>query len=143
MGRSVSPSRIRFLGASEPTTQTASRVVQPFLHSSALSVSIPLSPQNKIVSSHRGIWTPHTTRGSLGPPRLADHTPVRKQHVASTYVVLRCGLVLILPRIQPSLISTKLWLQSTGESSRRSKARNSRTTEEAGGRRQLNSQMHW
>jgi len=51
-----------FLGPSEPTTQMASRWVQPFLHRWLQIVSIlyngmPLFPL-QIAPSHGGIWTP-------------------------------------------------------------------------------------
>ena len=56
---------------SEPITQTASRLVQPFLHSSPQSVPIlynrrPL-PSPKLVPSH-GVYGPHVKHGSFGSP---------------------------------------------------------------------------
>ena len=45
---------IRSLGPSEPTTQTTSHLVQPFLH--ILPQNVPIL--YKIASSHGGIWTP-------------------------------------------------------------------------------------
>jgi len=49
-------------GLFEPTSQTASRLDQPFLYSSPPSVHVlhnglPLPPQNCVPSSHRRIWT--------------------------------------------------------------------------------------
>jgi len=68
------------LGPSKPKTQTASRSVQPFLHSSPQSVPIlhngtPLSPSK--LPLPMGIWTPSNTYGSLGPPESKTQTASR------------------------------------------------------------------
>jgi len=59
------------LDSSEPTTQTASRSVQPFLHSSRQRVPILYSGSPlfalQIASSHGGSG-PHVIHGSLSPP---------------------------------------------------------------------------
>jgi len=62
------------LGPSEPTTQTASRSVESFLHRWPQSVPIlynraPLPLQ--IAHCHRGIWTPSNT-WFLGPTRVPN-----------------------------------------------------------------------
>jgi len=64
------------LGPSEPTTQTASQSVQPFLHSSPQSVPILYNGMPlllKIASSH-GNKDPHLIHGSLGPPKFLTRT---------------------------------------------------------------------
>jgi len=64
------PSNTSFLAPSKPTTQTASRSVQPFLHSSPQNVPIlyngpPLSPSK--LPLHIGVLSPRLIHGSLGP----------------------------------------------------------------------------
>jgi len=68
------------LGPSEPTTQTASRLFQTFLHSSQQNVTIlyngpSLSCQN--VPSHGGS-APHLTHDSLGPPESTTQLYVNR-----------------------------------------------------------------
>jgi len=63
------------LGPSEPTKQTASRSVQPFLHRWLHSVPMlyngtPLFPL-KVAPSHGGIWTPSNT-WFPGPTRVLN-----------------------------------------------------------------------
>jgi len=78
------------LGPSQPTTETASRSVQPFCTDDRMqSVTIlyngtPLSlPKrdapfslSKIASSH-GVSGPHLIHGSLGPPKSSTQTALR------------------------------------------------------------------
>jgi len=64
------------LGPSKPTNRTASRSVQPFLHSSRHSVPIfyngpPLPPQNWPFSWGSG---PNLMHGSLGSPKSSTQT---------------------------------------------------------------------
>jgi len=66
------------LGLSEPTFQTASWLVQPFLHSSSHSVHVlylglPLPPQNCpfrwVIWTPSNTWLrPHLIHGSMSPP---------------------------------------------------------------------------
>ena len=63
------------LGVSEPTTQTASRLNQPFLHSSAQGVPIlytgpPLGSSK--LSLPMGIWTPSSKTRFFGPTRVLN-----------------------------------------------------------------------
>jgi len=62
------------------STQTASRSVQPFLHSSPQSVPIlyngtPLSPSKLLLPM--GDLDPHLIHGSLGPPESTTKTAFR------------------------------------------------------------------
>jgi len=63
------------LGVSEPTTQTASRLNQPFLHSFAqvslyFTMGRPLAPQN--CPFPWGIWAPSSKIRFFGPTRVLN-----------------------------------------------------------------------
>jgi len=69
------PSNICSLGSPYPITQTASRSVQPLLHSSRQSVVGHVAPL-KITPSHGDLYR-HVIRGSLGPPNSASQMASR------------------------------------------------------------------
>jgi len=109
------------LGPPEYTTQMACQSVQSCLQRSPHSVPIVL--KHRLLPSNfplpMGDLDPHLIHGSLAHPSpqpngilvgaavFAGHTTVtdrqttllgRKQHAASTYVVLRCGQIIIIPQ---------------------------------------------
>jgi len=66
------------LGPPEFSTETASRLVKPFLHRSPQSVPILYSGMPFFAQNCPFPWGdlgPHLTRGSLGPPKSSTETP--------------------------------------------------------------------
>jgi len=97
------PPNTCFLGPPKPTTQTASRSVQPFLHSSRQSVvgHIGAYPSPSKLPLDVGDLDSHLTRrGSLTQPNSASQTASRS--VQPFFAYLTVGTRYILQRADPA-----------------------------------------